>query len=376
MKTKLLLVIIDFNGGTATYCRTLAAALRRYFPDEFELSLLLMRNRGLEDQDREIFHEIHTGRSRVANDLRRYYQTPLDALALKGMIQRICPDLILTVGTYAGLLAPLAAGGRPVVLTAHHHASTQLREGRFGRVIGALMRWRFPRFPVIVPAGGLADDLRDRFGVRDITVIPHGIDAEAVRALAEQAPDDLPPAGSYLVACGRLSAEKDYPGMLRAYAIARAQGLREPLLILGDGPERSDLEALSRQMGLGSAVGFLGHRANPFPYLKNARCLVLSSVAEGFGLVLLEAMALGVPVISTDCPGGPAEVLGGGEYGLLVPPGRPDALADDMLRLATSEPLHRQFSQRAAERAQQLSLADMASRYRERLLAVLARPPA
>ncbi len=139
--------------------------------------------------------------------------------------------------------------------------------------------------------------------------------------------DDCP----VLLAVGRLAPEKDYPNLLTAFAQVR-QSRRAKLMIFGEGPERAKLEELRDRLGLADEVLLPGITANPFAAMRRAAMLVLSSRFEGLGNVLIEALACGCPVVSTDCPAGPAEILAGGRFGLLVPPERPEALAAGILR--------------------------------------------
>jgi glycosyltransferase involved in cell wall biosynthesis len=99
------------------------------------------------------------------------------------------------------------------------------------------------------------------------------------------------------------------------------------LLILGEGPERARLETLVAELGLGQEVAMPGFKTNPYAYMARAKVLVLASRWEGFANVLLEALAVGTPVVATDCPSGPAEILDYGKYGQLVPVQDVEALA-------------------------------------------------
>jgi len=135
------------------------------------------------------------------------------------------------------------------------------------------------------------------------------------------------------VTAGRLVAMKDHETLLRALAIHRKQWSSR-LLILGSGPLRERLEALAGELELREAVDFLGFQENPLPYFRRADAFIMSSYSEGFGNVLVEAMACGTPVISTDCPHGPAEILDHGRYGMLVAPRSANALAAAMNRVA------------------------------------------
>jgi glycosyltransferase involved in cell wall biosynthesis len=133
----------------------------------------------------------------------------------------------------------------------------------------------------------------------------------------------------FIVSAGRLAAIKDFPTLLRAFSLLeRAEDVT--LVVLGEGPERPALEALAEELGIAGRVRFAGFRANPFALFARARLFVLASTREGLPTVLIEAMATGCPIVSTDCPHGPREILADGRYGRLVPMRDPDALAAAM----------------------------------------------
>ena len=133
-----------------------------------------------------------------------------------------------------------------------------------------------------------------------------------------------------IISAGRLTTQKDFPTLIQAFALLQKQ-MPSRLLILGDGGDRSALETLVKQLKLEDAVDLYGHVSNPFAWMRNADLFVLSSIWEGFGNVLAEAMAVGTPVVATDCPNGPREILQSGRFGKLVPPGDPHALAAAIL---------------------------------------------
>jgi glycosyltransferase involved in cell wall biosynthesis len=170
------------------------------------------------------------------------------------------------------------------------------------------------------------------------------------------------------VTVGSLVPAKDHATLLRAYAAARAQGLCQSLVIVGEGSERETLEHFAHDLGVAGSVRLVGHRDNPYPYMRHADFFVLSSIFEGFGLALLEAMSLGLACLSTDCPSGPGEILAAGQHGILVPPQNPRGLADAMLRLGGSADLRNTLSHQSRCRAQHFSLQRMAEQYRDLLL--------
>ena len=128
-----------------------------------------------------------------------------------------------------------------------------------------------------------------------------------IRELAAEMDADIP-AQPYLVSVGRLVPEKDYELLLRAYKQSMA-GM--PLVIVGDGRLRAHLGQLAVRLGIVDKVIFAGSRINPYPWMKHARCLILSSKFEGLPTVLLEALACGTPILSVDCPGGVRQIFRG-----------------------------------------------------------------
>ncbi|MGZ5280620.1 MAG: glycosyltransferase, partial [Pseudobdellovibrionaceae bacterium] len=140
--------------------------------------------------------------------------------------------------------------------------------------------------------------------------------------------DDTP----FILAVGRLSKEKDYGTLIRAFQKVKVQHPAR-LIILGEGEERGHLEALIQELDLGSHVFLPGFMTNPYSFMKQSSCFVLSSTFEGFGNVLVEALALGCPVISTLCPGGPREILQDGKWGRLVPIGDVDTMSAAILEV-------------------------------------------
>lgn len=129
-----------------------------------------------------------------------------------------------------------------------------------------------------------------------------------------------------ILGVGRLTKQKDLPTLIRAFALVRRERPAR-LLVLGEGEERPRLEALVKELGLEDEVALPGFVENPYAYMSRAAVFVLSSAWEGLPNVLIQAMACGCPVVSTDCPNGPAEILENGRYGLLVPVGDVETLA-------------------------------------------------
>jgi len=151
---------------------------------------------------------------------------------------------------------------------------------------------------------------------------------ELAECAASELPAGLPPPGNgpLIVGVGELSGRKDYATLVRAFArLDPERGAR--LLILGEGRRRGELESLSAKLGVRERVRLPGFVDNPYPAIASADVFVHASRFEGSPVVVMEAVGLGRPVVCTDCPSGPREILGNGRYGRLVGVGDDEAMA-------------------------------------------------
>lgn len=165
-----------------------------------------------------------------------------------------------------------------------------------------------------------------------------------------------------LVACGRLTEQKGYPYLLDAFRRVRDERQAE-LWILGEGDQRSTIESRIEELGLVENVSLLGFRNNPFKFMAAADVFVLSSLWEGFGNVIVEAMACGTPVVATDCPHGPGEIITHEKNGLLVPPADSDALSNALLRVLRDQSLKEQLTENGKERARDFHASKIGQQY-------------
>ncbi len=151
-----------------------------------------------------------------------------------------------------------------------------------------------------------------------------------------------------IIGVGRLIPQKDFPTLIRAFAQVQAQRPAR-LMILGVGDELAMLQSLVQSLSLTDVVNFVGFVENPFAYMAKAAVCVLSSLGEGFGNVLVESMAVGVPVVSTDCPSGPAEILADGQFGPLVAMGDVAGMATAIASMLDQPPEATILRQRALD---------------------------
>lgn len=196
----------------------------------------------------------------------------------------------------------------------------------------AVSRWAYRSADLVLAnSEGLRQQLLAFWNLppEQVVVQPNALDIERVTRLAAE-PCPVPRDGRFrLLTVGRLDDDKGHADLLTALAELVSQDGWSDVVwqVIGSGPRAAFLKAEAMRLGLERSVQWLGVVPNPFPYYHTADVFVLPSHTEGFPNVLLEALACGVPVISTDCPSGPRELLEGGRYGKLVPVGHPSALA-------------------------------------------------
>ena len=166
-----------------------------------------------------------------------------------------------------------------------------------------------------------------------------------------------------IVTAGRLAEQKDYPTLLKAFQRVCARGVDARLVVLGDGPDHHRLKALALRLDIQDRVDWLGWIHSPYATMAACDLFVLASRWEGFGNVLVEAMACGLPIVSTDCRSGPREILADGEYGLLVSVGDDEALAAAIERLAGDPSARRLMRERGLHRARDFDVHRIAPQY-------------
>lgn len=269
------------------------------------------------------------------------------------------PDALLAAMSHANVIAALAhrmAHSRSrLVLSERAHITSVFGEyrGLRMRVTKFLMRLTYPWADrVIAVSCGVAEDLPRHVPLAPDRIVPvyNPVIDDHLRQQATESPSHPWLARAHIpvvLAAGRLIPQKDFHTLLRAFALVRRE---RPLclVILGEGELRGELLALARELGVSEDVALPGFEANPFAAMREAGVFVLSSRYEGLPGVLIQAMACGTRVVSTDCPSGPREILEDGRWGALVPMGEPQPMAE-AIRAALDDPSPPDVRARAAD---------------------------
>lgn len=304
--------------------------------------------------------------------------------ALRRFVRETRPDVVVSFLSYFTVLTAVraAAVGARVVFNLQTPMSAFLADGDYAWRRG----WRRRGFAMVTRAGyasadlivatsrGVADDLVSAFGVSRaaVRVVHNPVNLEAV-ASAAQEPIDAAHAEAWqrpvIVAAGRLAEAKNYPLLIEALAILR-QRVPARLFILGHGDEERAIRELAAARGVGSAVVLCGFQTNPWKYIARADVFALTSRYEGFGNVLVESMACGVPVVATRSPG-TSDIVRDGVDGILVGRHEPVAVAAALERVLADEPFRRRLSDEARIGAARFASPVIAREY-ERVFRELA----
>ncbi len=359
---KLLALLPDLDGGGAQ--RTMINLINHLHGTRFDAALAVGRADGTAKQwlDPAVpLIDLGCARTRQAfGPFRR-------------LVRERRPDIVFSTMVDANILAVAAAGRgpkRPAVIvreTNSHRAREDLGSAR-----RRLVRWAYRRADrVVALSEGVRQELVADYGLTsDSAVTIHNPVAVAALAGSAEAARRKPPpwiahgidpVGPVLIAAGRLHRQKGFDRLLRAFA-AVSDG-EAHLMILGEGGEREALETLARKLDIAARTHLVGFVEDPAAWFAHGDLFVLSSRWEGFGHVLVEAMACGLPVVATDCPHGPADIITDTSQGVLIPVDDLDALIRAIDDLLTAPDRRQALSVAGRARAAAFEAGEIATRY-------------
>ncbi|MBD1906686.1 glycosyltransferase family 4 protein [Funiculus sociatus GB2-A5] len=260
------------------------------------------------------------------------------------------PDVVLSFIDETNVITLLATQGLnlPVVVSVH----TDPTACPISKIWEQLRQWTYPRADKIVVLSQAAQNFFSPQLQNRISIIPNPV----LRPKFEKNPFGQQLVKPAVIALGRFAEEKRFDLLLQAFDKLKDRHPQWTLTILGEGELRPELESLRQELGLGDRVYLPGVVKNPYEFLQQADLFVMSSSFEGFPMALCEAMACGLPVISTDCPSGPREIIRDGVDGILVSKVDAEALAAAMDKLMSDEEERQRLAARAPEVTQRFSL--------------------
>lgn len=375
---RIAFVINDLSGGGAEKVLQLLSGFLIDRGHEIKVILLQSGNDAYELPAAVESVVLRSGR--LCRGVGKVFALPLAAVEIARLLRRWNPEVCVSNmprSNVAHVMSRWFGNKLPVVITEHIATWDNYPSSRpADRIMRSMIRRHYPRADAVIAVSrGVAEGLRG-FGVDAARVhVQHNpISLDAIRERAELA-SGLSEASRVptVITVGRLAEQKDHHTLLRAFALVRRQ-MEARLILVGEGPLRADLSSLVQQLGIVESVEFAGWQDNPFALLESADLFVLSSRYEGFGNVLVEAMACGLPVVSTDCPSGPSEILQDGAAGLLVPVGDANALADAMTSVLMDRELRDRLVAEAHRRAPEFDISVIGPEYESLLRSFVAAP--
>lgn len=263
-------------------------------------------------------------------------------LPLSRYLQQEKPFALVSHMNHANVMAVIAKklSGIKTRLLLIEHDTLSVAKSKLlrGALVPPLVKLLYPRADFVVGVSkGTVQDLENHFGIprEKLKVIYNPVVDDILLTKAKAAfnhpwfQEGSPPV---FLAVGRLTEQKDFFTLIKAFELVRRQRSAR-LIILGEGESRSELEAMIAELGISEDISMPGFVENPYAYMSRATAFVLSSRWEGLGVVLIEAMACGCPVIATDCPSGPKEILAAGQFGALIPIGDVSTMSAAMLQV-------------------------------------------
>lgn len=363
-KIKILFVLGNLGGGGAQ--RVSLNILRHINREQFIPALALVNSQGDYMEllpDDVVIHDLKARRARYA------------FLPLAHLVGRVKPSIVFSTAPYVDQSVCLASGLRPhfpkLVFRSPNFTSVSGKEAT--RAVRLMTRWSYSRASMVIASTqAMKRDLQTNLRVppSKTRVIPNPLDLTMIHAMQKEPANhpwfkrhgrDYQPT---IIAVGSLEKQKGFSYLLRAFALA-ASVIPSRLAILGKGKQRNQLEALVTELDIVENVSFMGFQQNPFKYLARSDLFVLSSLWEGFPNVLVEAMACGTPVVSTDCPSGPNEIISHETDGLLVPPKDPEALAEAILRVLKDSKLAAKLAENGRARVADFEAKRIVKQYEE-----------
>jgi len=296
-------------------------------------------------------------------------------LKLRKTMKTYQPDTILSFLHYTNIITVMASlflrRKFKLIICERSYPSKYLPKVRLRHLIKWLMRFTYRKADIILAVSkSIARVLEEDFNIKSekIKTIYNPVILEEIKTKCQKEikhPFFEDERTQIIMGVGRLVEEKRFDRLLRTFSLVRKKRDRVYLIILGEGELRKELENLSLELRVDKWTDFVGFQSNPYAWIRKADIFVLSSDFEGFPNVILEAMACGTPVISTDCQSGPNEIIVNGQNGILVPTEDEKALAEAILKLLTNDNLRKRFSEEGKKKAETLGIEKILPQYEE-----------
>ena len=378
MNKKLSILIYSLASGGA---ERVVSILLNELQDNYDITLVLMNNTIFYDFPKNISIKYLESSNPQEHGIKKLLKLPLLAYKYYKFCKNSNIDISLSFmnrPNYINVLSKIIGNKSKIIINERAMPSIQHRDGIQGLINRLLIKILYNKSDIILSnSKGNSFDLVNSFSIKQPIVINNPINIGITRKLSLENMQ-LKKDKVIFVTIGRLDKGKNHKLLIDAFV-----GINAYLYIIGDGILREELESRIQNLKLQNNVFLVGRQSNPYKYLNNSDCFLFSSNHEGFPNVLLEALACGLPVISTDCMSGPREILGPStssslnlinkielvEYGILVPTGNILRMQEAIKLIITKQDLRRKFRLRAEQRIQDFTTKKITQQYKEVLCA-------
>lgn len=382
MNKNLSILITSLSGGGA---ERVVSVLLNELKNEYNITLILMNDTIAYDIPKGDIKIVYLENSSVSQSgIKKILKLPLLGWRYKNICYSCDIDVSLSFmyrPNFINAFAKLFGLKSKIVISERNTPSQVYKGNALSATIGNfLIKWLYPKADAIIPnSKGNALDLLTNYNIDEekLRVIENPFDIEAI---AKKANEDinLPKDDDFVfIMVGRLEEHKRHILAIEAFS-----KLKEPstqLWILGQGPMQQEIESLIEKLGLENRVKLLGFDKNPYKYMAKADCFLLTSTREGFPNVVVEALACGLPVISSDCHSGPREILAPGgdvgkkligelevvEYGVLFTVDDEEMLLKSMHMMVEDKKIHRELKQKSKLRANCFATGTIIKKFKE-----------
>ena len=375
---KLIIFAKSIDGGTGTFFEKIVT-LNEYFPAE----QLLIRPLVLEKPAYRQSHEKVNHYMRPAKYYPEKYAITVKSLRdfideifwLRNHIKKFQPDIILSVDSHCNILAlvnnSLFFNRTKIIITTHNYLEATFQK-KASVILQKLLRFSISFLynkaeSIICVSSGICDELTNTFKVKKkVDVIYYGLkNIQSKNVKISRSKKKI------FICIARLVEQKDHTTLLHAFHALLKEKVSAELWIVGDGPLKNDLLKLAKSLNIARNISFLGWRKDVYKLLQRADVFALSSHREGLPYAMLEALSAGLPIIATDTPFGPKEILDNGKYGILVPMRDEIALKNAMEKLLKNNNTYNFYANQAIKRSQFFTEEKMFQAYKKIILELI-----